>query len=257
MDRKLDKILDAMSDFRSDIRTEFAGVHQNIQDLQQGQQAFEGALVRLSARMDAFEQHAAGASSAGPAQADAPKRRRHGFDDATPVRQQDSSKEDFPLRPRVTLSGFKERHTLDEFTTIIKELFGEMEGLRLSTKMLYYNSVRLEFETMQKAKDFKTKVMREKPVYAGAPLFCNFVLPWKESRHGFLARESRRQLSLLLPDATPGAIRLCPRSNTVFYKRGVALYVDDKSGILLQGPAWPEEHVWADFVLAVEGKAHG
>ena len=94
-------------------------------------------------------------------------------------------------------------------------------------------------------------------MYRGKPLFCNYVLPWRASRLGSLAREAKRQLSSLLPDLTPGALRLCARSNTIFLKRAVAVYADEKTLALAAGPAWPSTLDWATFVATVEGQAHG
>ena len=110
---------------------------------------------------------------------------------------------------------------------------------------------------MEEAKCFKERVVRERPVHEGATIYCNFVLPWRESRAGYLARESRRQLLPLLGDLTPGALRLCSKSNTLFLKRQVALYVDASNLQLARGPAWPEEHDWNTFIAAVEGKSRG
>ena len=55
LDRKLDKLLDGFADFRDDIKAEFSGVHRDIQEIQQEQLSFEGALGRLACRLDAVE----------------------------------------------------------------------------------------------------------------------------------------------------------------------------------------------------------
>ena len=248
LDRKLDKLLDGFSDFRRDIKAKFTGVHRDIQDIQQAHLSFEGALSRLSTRLEVIERASVNADDDDLCAKRRRQQRAGGNESsqasaavAAPAVAAPRAPSREPLRPRVTLSGFADRHSVEEYGDIITELFGELEDIKISCKMLFHNSVQIEFATLAKAKTFREKIIREKPSFEGKALFCNFVLPWKESRMGFLAREAKRQLGRQMADLPDGSIRLCARSNTIFFRHAVAAYVDEKSMALVAGPAWPRE----------------
>ena len=255
LDHKMDKVLDMLDDLRSSFRQEFTSVHRNIQELQQFHQDHDSSLSALSRRVEQLEQSRVSGEP--------PAKRRSGWEPAATVPARDpqpagpSSSSNLPLRPRVTLSGFKQKRSVDEFKEVVQELFGRLEGIKLSCKMLFADSVRMEFDNMEEAKRFRERVLREKPSHEGAQIYCNFVLPWKESRAGFLGREARRQALVLLGEPPNGALRLCSRSHTLFLRREVLLHVDATSLQLVRGPAWPEEHEWPDFVAKIEGRSRG
>ena len=136
LDHKMDKVLDVLADLRSSIREEFSLVHRNVQELQQSHQDHDRSLATLSSRIDLLEQsNKQSVSSERPA-----KRRTHEQlpPDTASVPATQPVGSGSALRPRVTLSGFKTKHSVEEYGQVLQELFGKLEGVKLSCKMLYF-----------------------------------------------------------------------------------------------------------------------
>ena len=141
---------------------------------------------------------------------------------------------------RLVISGFKTSHDNDEFKVILKQLFPDLPDVRITTRKLFDDKVRVDFDSNVSAKAFKSKYVPLKPKHEEQPIYINWILSKDVAQDAFIGRCAKRFLSSQLGADTN--VRLCSFTHTIFVNRQEACF--GKQGKIIRCSKWPSA---ADF----------